>query len=253
VSDNLFDPANTSFDGETPPFDVVITDAIAAAMRDVHTWLPAKITAVISPSMVTIQPLLKRKYKDGSIVDLPVIQNVQVIMPRSPSYWIKLPFKVGDTGIALFCERSLDVWNVKGGSVDPADTRTHDLSDAVFIPGLYPITSPVTPPATASSATDLVVHNGLADLIVQAAGKFQIKNSGNELINLLSQIVDLLTQTQQKITQMNNNLASATVATLLGPQPLSTAAAFVTLAADVTSIRSQTLLDKIKLDTLKGS
>ena len=31
--------------------------------------------------------------------------------------------KIGDTGIALFCERSLDVWGVQGGLVDPKDAR----------------------------------------------------------------------------------------------------------------------------------
>lgn len=253
MSDSLFDPANTAYDSQTLPFDVIMLKAIDGALRDLHTWLPAKITSVISPSMVSIQPLLKRKFKNGDLVDLPVIQNVQVIMPRSSTYWIKLPFKVGDTGIALFCERSLDVWAVSGGSVDPLDNRTHDLSDAVFIPGLYPITSPVTLPATASAATDLVVHNGLADLVVQAAGRFQIKNSGNELIDLLSQIVDLLSQTQQKVAQMNTNLAASTTLTLLGPQPLSTAALFTTTASEVTALRAQVLLDKIKLDTLKGS
>lgn len=53
---------------------------------------------------------------------------------------------VGDTGLLVFCDDSLDVWLSKGGLVDPLDDRHHALSDAVFVPGLRPFSNPVSVP-----------------------------------------------------------------------------------------------------------
>lgn len=57
-----------------------------------------------------------------------------------------LPVAKGDTGLLIFCDSSLDVWLARGGLVDPLDDRHHSLSDAVFIPGLRPFSSPITVP-----------------------------------------------------------------------------------------------------------
>jgi hypothetical protein len=130
-------------------------------MKDLHVWLPASVVKVRGNQQVDIQPLLQRFYKDGALVTLPVVQNVPVQMPRGTNYGIKYPISEGDTGIALFCERSLDAWLVAGGLVDPADSRTHDLSDAVFIPGLYPLNAQAT-----GAATDLVIKNGGTEISI---------------------------------------------------------------------------------------
>lgn len=217
--DQPYDQATDSRSSQTQPIDSIIKEAIDAAMRDLHTWLPSQIVAVNGNQSVDIQPLLKRKYKDGTVVDLPVIRGVMVIVPRGQDYWVKLPIAVGDTGIALFCERSLDNWSVSGGSVDPQDTRTHDLSDPVFIPGLNPASEQVT-----GDATDLVIHNGIAEIQAKKDGTFKVKNNTNELL-------DLLSQTLQAIIDMRIN-------TMLGPQQAINFAVFTLL--------------KTKLDTLKG-
>ena len=44
--------------------------------------------------------------------------------------------KSGDEGIAIFSERCIDGWWQNGNASTPLDFRLHDLSDAMFIPGV---------------------------------------------------------------------------------------------------------------------
>ncbi|MEX4374460.1 hypothetical protein MY539_09275 [Haemophilus influenzae] len=46
------------------------------------------------------------------------------------------PLKAGDEGIAIFSERCIDGWWQNGSASTPLDFRLHDLSDAMFIPGI---------------------------------------------------------------------------------------------------------------------
>jgi hypothetical protein len=70
-----------------------------------------------------------------------------VLTPDVPSGAdLVVPVAVGDTGLLVFADDSLDVWLSKGGLVDPLDDRHHALSDAIFIPGLRPFSNPVSVP-----------------------------------------------------------------------------------------------------------
>jgi hypothetical protein len=220
--DNLYDPNSDDYQPETRSLDWVIFQAIQTALADVHTWLPAKIVAVRQSGYVDVQPLLKRKYTDGNLVDLPVIQNIPVECPRGANWVFKPPYAVGDTGRAIFCERSLDAWKSgDGGAVDPNDPRRFDLSDAVFSPGLYPSSKPVD-----ADPEDMVLNNGGATITLEPGGKFLIANEENELLAVLAGLVD--------------TLVNAKVLTGIGPQPF-TADTIINLTED-----------QGKINTLKG-
>ena len=70
---------------------------------------------------------------------------------------------VGDTGLLIFLDRALDMWNraipVPVGPasvtlpVDPVNSRTHNVADAVFIPGLSPLALASTPAANPLART----------------------------------------------------------------------------------------------------
>lgn len=231
-------PINISEGEETPPWEQIIQNAIDASLMDLHTWLPCIVVLVRSSNVVDVQPLLLRTFDVlPAPVPLPVIQNVPVVMPRGTAYGIALPVQLGDTGIALFCERSLDIWSVTGGIVDPLDSRTHDLSDAVFVPGLYPFSQPVPPPAGANPL-NLTLYNGIAELSLSPIGGFKITNGVVDALQLLSTtLTNLVTLCQQ--------LALATTNTMLGPQPLNNAAVFTSLATEITTTMAE-------LETLLG-
>lgn len=241
-TDNSYSASSTSEQTSTPTDDVVIKNAIDTMLRDLHTWLPAKVVLVKSPSMVSIQPLLLRSFKPsmaapaGGLLPLPIIQNVPVNHPRGGSYSIKFPVAVGDIGIALFCERSLDKWlSGTGDLTDPADTRIHHLSDPIFIPGCYPFSNPVPPGS--GSPTDLVLTNGLLEMALQKAGKFFVKNEDAELMDMINQLITL-------VLNMNTQLVAATTNTVLGPQPLNNAAIFAQYLEETTELQTEFLTMK---------
>lgn len=227
-SNPLIDPFNENvqdFEPQTPPLDEIIRLAVLDGAMKLRVSMPAQIVKINGNQSVDVQPLLQARYANSATpYTLPVIQHVPVQMPMGADYSIKLPIAVGDTGNLLFCDRSLDVWLAsQGGIVNPNDSRQHDISDAVFYPGLVPFAL-----QTQDSTTDMVLTNGAAKIRLQKAGTFAIENQNQELLNLLDQLLDTL-------------INKTFTLTMLGAEPFIES--------------TQSLLSDIrtKLDTLKGS
>jgi hypothetical protein len=221
---NPYDPSVQDYDAQTLPLDEIIRRGVTGMLLSLRVCLPAIVTQVHGNQKVDVQPALQVRYIDQNQgTNMPPVQNVPVSMPMGANYSIKLPVAVGDTGYLIFADRSLDAWLAGSGAiVDPQDSRQHDLSDAIFIPGMVPFSKQTT-----DSTTDLVLTNGQSQIRIEASGKFQIKNSQNELIDLMDQLLTIL----QTDTFTN---------TLIGPQPF----------IDYTQQLLQQL--QTKLETLKG-
>jgi hypothetical protein len=222
---NPYDPSVQDFEPQTIPLDEIIRRAIKAQTLSLRVCLPCVVTQVNGNQSVNVQPTLQVRYLDQNQgTNMPQVQNVPVSMPMGAGYSIKLPVAVGDTGYLIFADRSLDVWLAGSGAiVDPQDSRQHDISDGIFVPGLVPFANQTT-----DNTSDLVITNGQAKIKVQKAGTFQIENSQNELLNLLDQLLDTLINETYTLT-------------MLGPEPF-----VASTNALLQSIRD-------KLDTLKGS
>ncbi len=118
--------------------------------RSLWTALPGRVQSFDgSKQAADIEPLVHDTWEaeDGTSQtgSLPVIPSVPVCFPGSGGWRVTFPVSKGDTGLLVFCSRSIDRWLSEGGSVDPQDDRTHDLSDAVFIPGLTYFGHPIDP------------------------------------------------------------------------------------------------------------
>lgn len=179
--DVLFEQDRQNYNEETLPLDEIIFEAIQTAQLEMHVCLPCFVTAVdASTGYVSVQPTLQTRYKiDDSATDMTIIQTVPVQVPSGQDWWIKAPVAIGDVGILLFAERSIDNWAVTNGQefVDPQDSRMFDLSDAIFVPGLRTIKNPIPSIGT----TDLVVHNGDSEILWKKNGKLKIKNNATSL------------------------------------------------------------------------
>lgn len=113
----------------------------ASFAADLHTAMPGKVSKYdASTQKADVKPLLQSRWVDESdkqqTSEYPVIPCVPVVFPGAGKYRLTFPITTETTGMLFFCEASLDKWLISGGMVDPASDRRHDLTDAVFIPGL---------------------------------------------------------------------------------------------------------------------
>lgn len=102
------------------------------ATGDLWTALPARVVAYEAESQrVQVQPAPADE--DGA---LPVLPGVPVVFPGGAGAAVVWPIKAGDTGLVVFCSRSIQRWLASADEGDPQSTRHHHLGDAVFLPGL---------------------------------------------------------------------------------------------------------------------
>lgn len=124
-----------------------------------YSALPGAIVAYDPATQrADIKPQLKFTLRDEfagkeMLEDLPTICDVPIMFPRFGEFMMTMPVAVDDTVLLVFCDRSIDKWKTNGGNVDPIDLRSHDISDAVAIPGLYP--KPEVLPSTLTSGMAL--------------------------------------------------------------------------------------------------
>ena len=233
---NPYDQSTIDEAPETPPFDEILRSFVADQLTGLRVAYPAKITKVKGDQKVDVQPLLKSRMIDGTTKDVPQVLNCLVSMPQGAGYSIKLPIAVGDVGWCLVSDRSLDAYAYSDGSttIDPQDSRAHDMADSVFIPGGVPF-----PLQTQDSTTDLVVTNGKAVAKFQAGGTFAFTNGSNELMKILDQV---LTQ----LVTLNDALSKDTVNTIFGPMQLNNFSTYANIKSELSTLQT-------KLETLKGS
>ena len=108
----------------------------------IQSFNPATQTASVQPAIK-----MKRNLGEGvSHVDLPVVQNVPVVLPfaQGAGLLLTLPIQSGDECLLVFADRSIDNFT-QGGGLQPTVTtanentttpRAHSLSDAICIPGI---------------------------------------------------------------------------------------------------------------------
>lgn len=149
------------------PSQIEVLRALAAMVSgNLSVAMPAVVISY-NPTLQTVevQPLLNRAIigEDGDEDQeiLPPIKNVPVLHPRGGGYYVALPLVAGNTVLLICADRSLDVLRSGAGilPVDQIDLRQHNLSDAIAIPGFYPMAKPIKPPP---SPTDLVIGKEVA-------------------------------------------------------------------------------------------
>ena len=184
-----------------------------------------------------IDSSLKRKYADGRIVDLPIINKVPIVFSRSKGKWVHFDMDPGDEVTSVFVERSLDTWKEKGGSVSPNDPRKFQISDAMAYPGGSSIPNALKPNGPAGSiemangenyvliekSGKVLLKNGGGNIEMSPAGKFKITNDTEELVSLISDLAD-------ECSKILTN-------TVYGPQAPINKAAFTALKSKIDSLK----------------
>ncbi len=174
-----------------PTLADVITQAMETRLSDLHVALPAQVMAY-DPTLQTVdvKPMLTRVIETdtGELPDvLPVIPAVPVAFPRAGNFFVSFPIKPGDFVLLVFVERSMDEWWATGVEALPGDLRKHSLADAVAIPGVYPATLPIAPPA---HATNMVLGTGPGQVHITPAGEVRLGLEAAVSFVALAQAVD---------------------------------------------------------------
>lgn len=190
-----------------PTRAAVIRRAFDAAALELRVSMPAEVlTYDHKKQMVSVQPHFKRKYRDGSIDEPPVISNVPVAFPRAGKSFIVLPIEKGHIVQLIFSDRSLEKWLSTGKIVDPEDTRAHHISDPFAIPGGYSFADP----ADVNNEKDIIIKNadakGFHEIRIKKNGHIQFINKTDELVKVLNDLLQAI--------------LDARTPTCGGPQPL---------------------------------
>lgn len=201
------DPLVTSTELGSPALADVLAALADRIGLDLRVCLPAQVVTVLGDQKVNVQPLLKTRYLgQPAATSMHVISQLPVSMPMGQDWGIRLPLAAGDLGYIICADRSLDVWLAgTGAEVDPADNRTHQLQDAIFVPGLVPYAKQSVEPSS-----DMVLSNGQASIRLQKAGHFKVANSGQELVSLLVMLT-------QNVIDLTQHLQTAQIITMAGP------------------------------------
>lgn len=90
---------------------------------------------------VTVQPAIKERIadQDGNVqtVNLPLLLDVPIVVPRAGGISLTLPVQAGDECLIIFGDMCIDAWWSHGGVQVQAEKRRHDLSDAFCILGVW--------------------------------------------------------------------------------------------------------------------
>lgn len=167
-------------DRATPKLAESVRNAIDARIAELHTCLPAAVISYDpSTERASVRPLLKRaiRRRDGERLefDLPVIEGAPVAWPRFGGWVIRGELAPDDIVTIHVAERSLERWLAAqdtARAVAPGDSRKHDLSDAIVVPGLVP--------SSAAGVADLVIGraDGSSEIRMRANGEILLSAGG---------------------------------------------------------------------------
>ena len=119
---------------DSAPFKSIIKKALTnlrcGAPGIIQAFDPVKGATV----QIAITEIVKTA-KGAMPVQLPLIYNVPVVIPRGGGFSVTMPFAQGDECAVIFSDMGFDLWWARGGVQDQIEARRHDLTDAICIPG----------------------------------------------------------------------------------------------------------------------
>ena len=199
-----------------PSLQETLVAAFQSQANNMYTMLPCVVVAVrenLNTQMVDIQPTINQKMKDGTVKERTVILGVPVVFPVSKSAGFTFPISVGDTGMAVFSMRNLDAWKSGNGKPStPMNFAKMDKGDAVFVPGLQPMSMAVNNPAKRlweHDTRDAVLVNGIGtasecEVRLKPNGSVLIRT--NQSISVECDTADVLADTSVTITTPELNI-----------------------------------------------
>lgn len=118
---------------------------------------------------VTVRLAIREKVRldgDEKWVEIPLLLDVPIVIPRAGGYCLTLPVQPGDECLVVFGDMCIDAWWQSGGVQNQIDCRRHDLSDGFAILGCW--SQPNTIPKYSTSTAQL--RNNAGSAYVEISG-----------------------------------------------------------------------------------
>lgn len=206
-------------DNENVTLHYLITQMMNSRLAGLNTAIPAIVDKFdADKKSCDAVPVFKKRYKNGDVASMPIIQNIPVVFLQTANSIISVPLKRGDIVLLVFSQRAMDEWKTKGGILEPIDKRKHDLNDAVAIPGILPLGK-----GLASDKEALKIQNGDLTIKVYENGKLEVKNSSQELISVLNE----LCQETKNLVQELANITTLVMGAPVPPTNISAISAYI--------------------------
>lgn len=124
-------------------FSEVIQSHINAAMKDLYTTLPAKVTRVYkegSSTVVSVQIMVNKIDTSGKVFIEPELDDVPIVWPSAGGCYITLPIEEGDQVLLHFAMRSCVSYKNSDGvdTQTPPTKRSHNVNDVFAVPSMLP-------------------------------------------------------------------------------------------------------------------
>ena len=183
--------------------EAILREYLDNRIHDIHTAQPAEVISINEQNTFNGQErtvgirLGVRRDLSGLSTKVPPLLYVPIVYPANKNFGMTWPISVGDTGLAVFSETSIDHWwldEEMGQVVNPRDIRMHEYTDAFFIPHVMQRAAARQCPEIDDE--HLCVFAGQGDNQV----KIKLKDDGTFCIETKNgEFLDVLTQALQAI------------------------------------------------------
>ena len=197
---------------DAPTVKEVAIQQIAFDREQLSTNVPCTVVSYDNVKQtITARPVMYDMFPDGASKGLADIPSVPVLFYGSGGGSLTVPIKKGDPCWVSFSQRAFDTWWMTGKlPSQPSTQRMHDYNDAVAILGLKDRQNSLQASTenvelryeddngnlinkiTMSPNGDVVIENKNNVKVQLLDGKVRIENSQEELINLLSELIDVV-------------------------------------------------------------
>jgi hypothetical protein len=166
--------------------------------REIGVCLPGTVESYDADTqLATVRidlkvPIRGEDGTDQEAESIPPIANVPVVHPSGGGYFAHFPLTNGDPVVLVIADRSLDIWQEKGGEVDPKWRHTHEITDCFAFPGGRP-----KPKALGDTpANELVIgKDGGSTIRVKSNGEVHLGQDNPAAFVALADKVDNLIST----------------------------------------------------------
>ena len=179
----------------------IFKELIEDRIHDIHTCQPAEVISIDGESTfdgqsrtVGIRLGVRRDIRGLSKKVAPILY-VPIVYPAGKKFGMTWPIEVGDTGLAVFSETSIDHWwlDEGGSSVNPRDIRMHEYTDAFFIP--HVLQRPNANSCPEIKDDEICIFAGKeqeSKITLKTDGTFCIETKNGEFLQKLGAALDLI-------------------------------------------------------------